>query len=179
MNKQDLSNLKSWRKQHGLSQEKLARMAGIKLETYRKAELGRSKPIEATLSKLERAMSAVEAKTQTEKRTIPTKLSELKSWRQRFGLSQKMLSALSKISLATVGLIEAGRIRPHKKTLEKLADTIVNVESGAEVIKTPKRRAVVDHTAGQIRLSNIDIDLINLVLNMSRKKKIELLKTMM
>jgi len=53
-----MKDLKTWRKQHGLSQKKLAELAKVSLETLRKVEALKGKPRADTLKKIEQAIMA-------------------------------------------------------------------------------------------------------------------------
>ncbi len=59
---QPIKDLKYWRKKHGLSQAKLAKLAKVSLNTICNMEVGKGKPRADTLEKIEQAIKAVEAK---------------------------------------------------------------------------------------------------------------------
>ena len=138
---------------------------------------------------------------------MPTQsVKDLKSWRKKYGLSQAKLSKLARVSLNTICNMEAGKGKPRGDTLAKITQAIKAVESkpAAEVkpAKAEKRKAVPKAKPARkvhvvkvkrisrgrprkttktspIKLSNVDLELFNRVLNMSESKKIELLKKMM
>jgi transcriptional regulator with XRE-family HTH domain len=56
-----INDLKAWRKQHGLSQARFAKMAKIGLPTLTKLESGKVKPQQRTLTKVRRGMKSVES----------------------------------------------------------------------------------------------------------------------
>ncbi len=121
---------------------------------------------------------------------------DLKHWREKFGFSQKKFAEIANISLATLRQIEAGQQKPQQRSLkkievafEKIADDpefleMLKMESKdlGEMTQTlrsgpyPKSSGFPD---GPIRLSNIDLELINRILNMSSHDKLELLKRIM
>ena len=94
-------------------------------------------------------------------------------------------------SLNTICNVEAGKGKPRKGTLKKLQDAIKAVED--KPVREKKRKAVPmakparedrgrprkTTETGSIKLSNVDLELFNRILNMSEGEKIELLKKMM
>ena len=117
---------------------------------------------------------------------------DLKAWRDRFGISQKRLSELAKISLTTLRHIEIGSHKPQKRTKRKLMSTLRNVETNPPIIrkrtyrKTEKTEKNVSGTrsretkqTGPIRLTNLDLELIARILNMTSKEKLNLLRELM
>ena len=84
-------------------------------------------------------------------------LGNLKSWRKQVGLSQKKLSEVARISLATLRQLEIGGERkPHKKTLRKLTSAMKTVEkklkamTGAE--QTPEGDIKTDEISSKTKL---------------------------
>ncbi|NQT34472.1 helix-turn-helix transcriptional regulator [bacterium] len=204
MSTQPIKDLKSWRKQHGLSQKKLAELAKVSLNTICNVEAGKGKPMKGTVKKLEEVFKAVESKPSAKtKLTVEAKpvvkrkepMIDLKSFRKKHGLSQAKLAKLAKVSLNTICNVEAGKGTPMKGTVKKLEEAFKAVESmpGKAVPKAKLTRMVRVTKAkrkghdkprktietGPIKLSNIDLELFNRVLNMSEGEKIELLKKMM
>lgn len=160
---------------------------------------------------------------------------QLKAWREKLGISQKRFAEVAGISLTTLRQFEDGLQKPHKKTMQKLAEVIQNIESGnfnqetlhpsrkrknlakvatSEVITaggmpripealprilpnpidsrqsdsqkpSPQLAGNVESTSatsltsGVIHLSNLDLELINRVLNMTGKEKLALLEQLM
>ena len=155
------------------------------------------------------------------------KLPDLKTWRKKYGFSQKKLADAMKVSLATFRQLELGRGRkPQKRTLNKLAKTIEEVErkaakaapaakletavkakkvdSKAVAAEKPKKRGrkpkveaktpakrrgrkpevvesiqIEPQTEGHIEISNLDLELINRILKLSGKEKLELLQRLL
>ena len=209
MTETNIKDLKPWRKKHGLSQRKLANLAKINVITLRQIETGKGKQRVDTLKKLQDAIKVIEAKPVAEakpakakkrKATVevktavkpPAPMIDLKSFRKRHGLFQAKLSKLAKVSLNTILNMEAGKGKPRTDTLEKIMLAIKDVE-GKPVPKTKPTRKIRVVKAkrkgrgksrkttetGPIKLSNIDLELLNRILNMSESEKIELLKKMM
>jgi len=119
-------------------------------------------------------------------------INDLKSWRDRFGISQKRLSELAKISLTTLRHIEMGSHKPQKRTKRKLMSTLRNVETNPPVIKkrTQRKTEKTEKTAsgtriretkqnGPIKLTNLDLELFTRILNMTSKEKLNLLRELM
>ena len=198
-------DLKSWRKKHGLSQAKLSKLAKVSLNTILNMEAGKHEPMKGTVQKLQDAIKAIEAKPAAEVKPVEkppaekpaTPVIDLQSWRKKHGLSQAKLSKLAKVSLNTILNMEAGKGKPRADTLEKIKQAIRAIEAkpAAEVkpAKAKKRKAVPKTKparkgrgksrktteTGPIKLSNVDLELLNRILNMSESEKIELLKKMM
>lgn len=117
------------------------------------------------------------------------KLSELKSWRQRFGLTQKELADVAGLSLMTIGQWEAGKTPGRSDTLAKLTRAMASVEkrgrSAESVVEpSPDTELTLDSSLSQgsqeaqLKLNNLDLELINRLLKMSPRAKLEILKTM-
>lgn len=166
------------------------------------------------------------------------KLPEIKSWRTKFGVSQKKLADFAKISLATLRQIEIGaKHKPHNKTLQKLASAIEDIQGKTTkakigepaavqevkakipkvtAVEKPKRRGrkpkkVVDKVKKKrgrkaklkvakaapvktpvaasarkttvkkppVLITNLDLELINRILRMNGKEKLELLQKLL
>jgi len=138
---------------------------------------------------------------------MPTQpIKDLKSFRKKHWLSQRKLANLAKVSLETLRKVEAGKGKPRADTLEKIEQAIRAIEAkpAAEVkpAKAKKHKAVPKAKparkvgvakakrrspgrprktteTGPIKLSNVDLELLNRILNMSEGEKIELLKKIM
>ena len=119
-------------------------------------------------------------------------INDLKSWRDKFGISQKRLSELAKISLTTLRHIELGSHKPQKRTKRKLMSTLRNVETNPPVInkRTERKTVKIDKPDAEIRLketkqngpiklTNLDLEPITRILNMSTKEKLNLLRELM
>ena len=121
-------------------------------------------------------------------------INDLKAWREKHGLSQKRLSELARISLTTLRHIEIGSHKPQKRTKRKLMSTLRNIESNPPDVRRlkprktvkiaqtrtsvpePKSRVREPRERGTIKLTNLDLELISLILNMTRKEKLKLLQ---
>jgi transcriptional regulator with XRE-family HTH domain len=67
------------------------------------------------------------------------KPTELKSWREKLGLSQQRLAKFAKVSLATLRKLEVGGQKPQKRTLSKVFAAIKEIESDpTKVVKPPR-----------------------------------------
>lgn len=142
---------------------------------------------------------------------------EIKSWREKLGLSQKKLSELAKISLNTIRQLEIGKHKPQQRTLKRLSEALNHylekdttgekadakpkapVAAGTAVKKeekkVPKKRgrkpksymsatesAPTTHASersGSIKLSNLDLELINRIFSMTNEEKLDLLRRIM
>ncbi len=181
----NIKDLKFWRKKHGLSQRKLANLAKINVITLRQVETGKSKPRKDTSKKLQDAIKAIEAKPVAKppaKKPV-TPMIDLKSWRKQFNISQAKLAKLAKVSLNTSCNMEAGKGKPRADTLKKIEQAIKAVEAKPVSKAMPTRkghgRSRKTTETDPIKLSNVDLELLNRMLNMSGRQKLELLKKMM
>ena len=136
-------------------------------------------------------------------------LNDIKTWRERFGLSQKRLSEIAQISLTTLRQLEVGKHKPQKRTTRKLLTTFRTIEANPDDIAIqPRKRgrkkgstvsskkidnafrtSVEESTSANvkevvkrsmpIRLTNLDLELINRILNLSGKEKLSLLRKLL
>ena len=202
-------DLKSFRKKHGLSQAKLAKLAKVSLNTILNMEAGKHKTMKGTMLKLQDAIKAIEAKPVADVKPVikpRAPMIDLKSFRKKHGLSQAKLAKLAKVSLNTICNMEAGKGKPRADTLKRIEQAIKAIEAkpAAEVkpAKAKKHKAVPKAKPARkvrvakakrkspgrprkttetspIKLSNVDLELLNRVLNMNEREKIELLKKML
>ena len=100
----------------------------------------------------------------------------------KHGLTLKKLAELAKISHETIRRIEAGTGKPQKRILGKLQGAIKAVEGKPEPLAKPREvKPVIKRKvtkASPIELTNLDLELIQRVLNMSDRERVELLSTM-
>jgi transcriptional regulator with XRE-family HTH domain len=121
----------------------------------------------------------------------------LKFWRAKRGYSQSKLAKLSETSALTIGQLESGKRKGRGKTLGKILQgfnlseaeffamregtippsAIEEAVIPAVVIPTEAPRPVVPaREVGTLRLSNLDLELINRVLNLDFDGKLEALR---
>ncbi|TKJ40335.1 hypothetical protein CEE37_08390 [candidate division LCP-89 bacterium B3_LCP] len=116
----------------------------------------------------------------------------LKYWRAYKGLSQMKLAELANTSALTISQLESGKRRGRGATLEKIlnglnigrdeffsmrktvAGTQEAVISDQPVEKT--ETTVVKKESASLRLSNLDLELLNRVLNLDFDAKLETLR---
>ena len=132
-------------------------------------------------------------------------LKDLKTMRENFNLSQTRLAELANISLTTLRQLETGQQKPQKRTIKKIFETFERISNDPESIKSrnssksfpdedysssmsnSKKKSITAktfHTGSEfihhpIRLTNIDLELINRILNMSGQDKLELLRKLL
>ncbi len=119
----------------------------------------------------------------------------LKYWRKKRGYSQLKLAELAGTAALTISQLETGKRKARGKTLEKILSALkVNrgeffamreappSSAGAEV-KPEAAATVMDRQeaaprkeAGSIRLSNLDLELLNRILNLTFEEKLDALK---
>ncbi|SMB99871.1 Helix-turn-helix [Thermanaeromonas toyohensis ToBE] len=110
------------RQEKGLSLKELSAKAGISFTYLSEIERGAMHPAADTLNKIAAALE------------VPVSLiladtenwigERLKKMRESLGLTQSALAARAGVSPALVGQIEAGKVRPSLKTIEKLAQAL-------------------------------------------------------
>lgn len=145
----NLKELRTWRKRFGLTLKKLAELAKISPVTLRHLEIGKHKP---------------------QKRTIINLLSALRVFETSLKRESRNTSEAGAIDSSTSGNDLASAL---------LAEA-VNPGSGAGDLKShsvaPSQRNSGDGNTGSISLSNIDLELINRILNMTNQEKLNLLQ---
>lgn len=174
MDIQDSEYLKNWREKLGVSQKRFAELADISLTTLRQFESGSHKPQRKTLKKLTEVMQGIEAGTFSEATIRPPR--------------KKRLSAnASDIPEDAGDTLGKRRGRPprlnqnddHLSSLP-MEQQAQNVQVVAPVpIQVPTISPAIQTSSGVIQLSNLDLELINRVLNMSGKEKLALLTQLM
>jgi len=121
----------------------------------------------------------------------------LKYWRMKRSYSQSKLAQVTSTSALTIGQLESGRRKARGHTLNKILQGLNMTEAeffgmgggipGAEpaVAAAPAfEEAPVHHKAvaapprepGTLRLSNLDLELLNRILNLDFEGKVEVLK---
>ncbi len=152
------SELKTWRKKFKLSQKKLADMANISLATMRQIEIGKSKPQSRTMQRLINAVKDVES--------APAAAAPKK--------------AAAPVPKAAVKVAKGGAKPVHRAKVGAAAKPAAR---GRPRVTAKPARAKVARKApaasGPIKMTNLDLELINRILNMSGKDKLQLLRKLM
>lgn len=151
----ELAELKNWRTKYGLSQDRLARISGLGVNTIAKIESGEPNIHENTTAKLLKTIEEVENSPEfaalaeasvSASEVASFDISKLKEWRMSYGISQDRFSKLSKLGINTVAKIELGSSQIMPQTLNKALAVVKLVESGA--IPAEKVDPNLDHMAG-------------------------------
>ena len=120
----------------------------------------------------------------------------LKYWRAKRGYSQSKLAKLSETSALTLGQLESGKRKARSKTLGKILKGLNLTEeeffamreggsqamAPAEVAVPSAMPAEISRPApaikdpGTLRLSNLDLELLNRILNLNFEGKVETLR---
>jgi len=121
----------------------------------------------------------------------------LKYWRKKRGYSQSKLAELAGTAALTISQLETGKRKARGKTLEKiLAGLKVNrgeffamreappssAGTEAEPVKTAaspvaeRKESAASRDVSSIRLSNLDLELLNRILNLTFDEKLVALK---
>ena len=119
----------------------------------------------------------------------------LRFWRRKLKFSQNLLAQKSGVSPVTIGQIETGKRKARKQTMQKLMDGLgisevqflgVTQEIAQEIDTSPSQveaPAIAESVFNKPRdenvpviLSNLDLEIINRVLNLSFDGKINVLK---
>jgi len=121
----------------------------------------------------------------------------LKYWRMKRSYSQSKLAQITGTSALTIGQLESGRRKARGHTLNKILQGLNMTEAeffgmregiqGAEpaVLAPPTREetpaapkavAAPPREPGTLRLSNLDLELLNRILNLDFEGKVEVLK---
>ncbi len=150
MSEKKLVDLKEWRRKFGLSQKKLAEAAKVSLATLRHLEIGRNKPQKRTLKRIDAAMKAVEVDDEVIADGGKKDTVSRVSRRRRGQLKK---SATSKRGVG----------RPRK---------VATVEQDTD-------RSPEFNSSGPVRLTNLDLELINRILALDSDGKLEILRLLM
>jgi transcriptional regulator with XRE-family HTH domain len=123
----------------------------------------------------------------------------LKFWRSKRGYSQAKLAKLASTSALTIGQLESGKRKGRGKTLGKILQgfnlteaEFFSMREGVSQMTAPAdganglqalqpameipRPAPVAKEVGMLRLSNLDLELLNRVLNLDFEGKLEALR---
>ncbi len=149
-----LNKLKDWRKSKKLSQKKLADAAGLSLTTVRLLEMGKQKAQGKTLEKIADAIRQINAGVIPE--TEPVEI-----------------------------------VTPPRKKAKIEAKPEAVAEPKPEAVAEPKPEAVAEpkpetkpllvkvrEESSPIRLSNLDLELIRRILNMTEREKLNILQSL-
>ncbi len=114
-------------------------------------------------------------------------ITRIKKMREKLHWSQQKLAELAGVHVNTIVRVESGHNKPQKQKLINIMNALEAGERGkipaAAVKKTLRKKGVTPKKRPkspakptiQLGLSNIDLQLINHVLNMTDKEKINLL----
>ncbi len=120
----------------------------------------------------------------------------LKYWRFRKGYSQSKLAKLAQVSALTIGHLESGKRKVREHTLNKILQGLglseaeffaMREEEPASALQTAEQTGDKPEQTGriiptparettQIKLSNLDLELLNRILNLDFDGKVETLK---
>lgn len=116
----------------------------------------------------------------------------LRYWRAKKGLSQLKLAKMADTSALTIGQLESGKRRCRGKTMEKILNGLKlseeeffgmrdegMVRAAAPAVAKPVETitpVTVRKEATSLRLSNLDLELLNRILNLDFDAKLETLK---
>jgi transcriptional regulator with XRE-family HTH domain len=179
MDELQTTELKAWREKQNMSQAKLARIAKISLQTLRQLEVGAHKPRGSTLRHLLDAIKGVET-------GAPEILEQLIDKRR----GRKIHAEPAPLAGGEAGEAPAPKRRGRPPKV-RLPGEEAPVRRGrppkALTAPTPAPAPLhipplspspfrVSPEAGRIRLSNLDLELINRILNMTAREKLDLLR---
>jgi transcriptional regulator with XRE-family HTH domain len=134
--------LRAWRDRRGLSQNQLAQIAGLAVETIRRIETGRVQPSTETLKRLTTALELPLSELLTnadpgEEKTIPSHVRRL---RLEQSMSLRELAQRANISASTLSRLERGE-RASLETIQNIANALkINLDEilpSAEPLKAP------------------------------------------
>jgi transcriptional regulator with XRE-family HTH domain len=120
----------------------------------------------------------------------------LKYWRFRKGYSQSKLAKLAQVSALTIGHLESGKRKAREHTLNKILQGLGLSETeffamregeptpslpaadatGEKPVEAGRTAPSTARETTQIKLSNLDLELLNRILNLDFEGKIEALK---
>ncbi len=170
MEEPKLPEIKSWRAKFGISQKKLADFAKISLATLHQIEIGgKHKPHNKTLRKLASAIEDIQGKTTEAKAGEPGAVQEVKA----------------KIPKASAAEKPKRRGRKPKKVVEKVKkkrgrkakQKVVKAASVKPPVKASAKKPAVKEPP--VLITNLDLELINRILRMNSKEKLELLQNLL
>ncbi|RJP77400.1 MAG: XRE family transcriptional regulator [Candidatus Zixiibacteriota bacterium] len=116
----------------------------------------------------------------------------LKFWRNKRGYSQAKLAKMAQTSALTIGQLESGKRKGRGKTLSKILqglgvseDEFFNMREADQPAVSqeltqpagePAARPSASKEGSQFRLSNLDLELLNRILNLDFNSKLEALR---
>ncbi len=167
MNEVKLPEIKTWRKKYRLSQKKLADLAKVSLATLRQVEIGgKHKPHKTTLRKIASTIEEIQKKNPLGKTAQPVEA----------------------VQKPEVEKPEASTPEKPKKKDRKLKKAIKTIKpprgkkAKAAIIEATQGRQLAEPAAktkgdkGYLEISNLDLELMNRILRMTNKEKLELLQ---
>ncbi len=174
--------LKNWREKLGVSQKRFAELAQVSLTTLRQFEIGSHKPQRNTLKKLTEVVRGIEGGLLGEETIRPQRK------RRKDAKRAPEMEAIP-LAVEAVTAIPKRRGRPprqHPAPVQPMAAQAFppKIPAPVEVVKpattpAPAPDPVAAANLGVIQLSNLDLELINRVLNMTGKEKLALLAQLM
>ncbi len=116
----------------------------------------------------------------------------LRYWRAKKGLSQARLAELANTSALTISQLESGKRKSRGKTLEKIlagfklteneffsmregAIASAAAPTGAKAVESPTP-TLAKKESTSLRLSNLDLELLNRILNLDFEAKLDTLR---
>jgi len=104
----------------------------------------------------------------------------LRYWRAKKGLSQARLAELANTSALTISQLESGKRKSRGKTLEKILAGFKLTENelaptGAKAVESPTP-TLAKKESTSLRLSNLDLELLNRILNLDFEAKLDTLR---
>ncbi len=197
----DVKDLKGWREKLILSQKRLAELAKISLTTLRQLEFGTHKPQGRTVKKIFEVMKAIESGQMSMSEVKPPR-KRRKDAKTPAGVSTPAPApAPSPVAAATPAPVPKKRGRkpkaltsapqpapqptpkpapqPAPKPVPRPVPQPLPRPSAPVPEPVVPRPAVAQMPLGPIQLSNLDLELINRILNMTGKEKLALLERLM
>jgi len=178
-----VTDLKSWREKLTLSQKRLAELAKISLTTLRQLEIGSHKPQNKTLKKIWEVMKAIESGALS--------MTEIKTRRGRKSAAApapapapaavvaKPTPAAPPVAAPKPAPVPAPAVKPAPAPAPAPKPAPAPVPRPAPAPAPTAAPAVPARGTVPIQLSNLDLELINRVLNMSGREKLALLEKLM
>lgn len=130
------------------------------------------------------------------RRTTMNIVEPLRYWRFRKGYSQSKLAKLARVSALTIGHLESGKRKVREHTFNKILQGLGLSEAeffamregepisslppddaiGEKPVETGRTIPTLAKETTQIKLSNLDLELLNRILNLDFNGKVETLK---
>jgi transcriptional regulator with XRE-family HTH domain len=185
-----LNELKSWREKLGLSQQRFATIANVSLLTVRQLEIGQHSPRKATLAKILEGVKAVEinpelAAPKRRGRRKATETAETMEGAPQVEGAPAAEGAPAEGAEAPTAEVTLPRRRGRPRKTEVAGAEAASMHLGRPLraaeatLMTPKPAPspyiFSADEAHPIKLSNLDLELINRILNMTGREKMDLL----